>query len=325
MGMAASQSRYLGLTARKINVEYEGQQVNQQRTALANESAGLFRQLMSLEVPTAPSQHDYYEDQYSFSDPSSTDGKTILSSITENPESDPKTYTVVLTSKETVPQYNAIKDQQVTVTGSAGKYEINLSNGTHYELSAAINGMAQSDVDEFNKSEGISYVNEASDTYYRFSNTVSGTTYYINATKTGFDPTVATTQSVDFFTKMPITQDTSKTIENAQLGTTSNGQYNSIYWVDSDGSTHSYSLALGQKYDETGYNDAMAQYNYNKELYEKEVADINAKTKKLEETDRTLELRLKQLDTEQQALQTEMESVKKVIDKNIENVFKTFQ
>ena len=37
MGLAASQARFLGLTARKSNIEYEGQQVNQQRTALAEE------------------------------------------------------------------------------------------------------------------------------------------------------------------------------------------------------------------------------------------------------------------------------------------------
>ena len=36
MGMAASQARFLGLTARKTNVEYEGQQINQQRTRLIN-------------------------------------------------------------------------------------------------------------------------------------------------------------------------------------------------------------------------------------------------------------------------------------------------
>lgn len=36
MGMSASQARFLGLTARKTNVEYEGQQVNQQRTTLSN-------------------------------------------------------------------------------------------------------------------------------------------------------------------------------------------------------------------------------------------------------------------------------------------------
>ena len=57
----------------------------------------------------------------------------------------------------------------------------------------------------------------------------------------------------------------------------------------------------------------------------KKIADINAKTEKIQEQDRTLELRLKQLDTEQEALQTEMEAVKKVIDKNIESTFKTFE
>ena len=66
MGMAASQARYLGLTARKTNVEYEGQQVNQARTALANQSANLFNQLLTLEVPTPPSTTDYTTLQYSY-------------------------------------------------------------------------------------------------------------------------------------------------------------------------------------------------------------------------------------------------------------------
>ena len=77
--------------------------------------------------------------------------------------------------------------------------------------------------------------------------------------------------------------------------------------------------------DEAAYNDAMNQYNYNQTVYEKKLADINAKTEKIQEQDRTLELRLRQLDTEQEALQTEMEAVKKVIDKNIESTFKTFE
>ncbi len=37
-----------------------------------------------------------------------------------------------------------------------------------------------------------------------------------------------------------------------------------------------------------------------------------------------LELRLKQLDTEQNALNTELEAVKKVIETNVEATFKTF-
>src|SRR5574344_1485988 len=68
MGMAASQARYLGLTARKTNIEYEGQQINQARTALANQSANLFNQMLTMEVPTAPSTTDYTTVQYSYKD-----------------------------------------------------------------------------------------------------------------------------------------------------------------------------------------------------------------------------------------------------------------
>src|SRR5574344_638031 len=68
MGMAASQARLIELTARKSNVEYEGQQINQQRMNLSNESAGMFTQLMGLNVPTPPSTADYTQTIYTFSD-----------------------------------------------------------------------------------------------------------------------------------------------------------------------------------------------------------------------------------------------------------------
>ena len=52
MGIAASQARYLYLTARQTNVEFEGQQINQARTNLANEESGLFRQMLEIKAPT---------------------------------------------------------------------------------------------------------------------------------------------------------------------------------------------------------------------------------------------------------------------------------
>ena len=81
MGMAASQARYLGLTARKTNVEYEGQQVNQARTALANQSANLFNQLLAMSVPTPPSTADFTKVQYSYAD--GLNAETISSMLTE--------------------------------------------------------------------------------------------------------------------------------------------------------------------------------------------------------------------------------------------------
>ena len=68
MGMAASQARFLGLTARKTNTEYEGQQVNQQRTLLANKSANYYNDLLGMTVPTPPSVDEYTKTVYSFND-----------------------------------------------------------------------------------------------------------------------------------------------------------------------------------------------------------------------------------------------------------------
>lgn len=72
MGMAASQARFLGLTARKTNVEYEGQQINQQRTTLSNQTANYYNQLLGMSVPVPPSVADYTKTVYTFQDGSLT-------------------------------------------------------------------------------------------------------------------------------------------------------------------------------------------------------------------------------------------------------------
>ena len=76
--------------------------------------------------------------------------------------------------------------------------------------------------------------------------------------------------------------------------------------------------------DEAAYEDAMNKYYYENAQYDKTVQDINAKTSLIQQQDRTLELRLKQLDTEQLALKTEMDAVKKVVEENVKDTFKTF-
>ena len=76
--------------------------------------------------------------------------------------------------------------------------------------------------------------------------------------------------------------------------------------------------------DDVAYQDAMNQYYYENAKYDKMIQDINAKTSIIQQEDQQLELRLKQLDTEQSALSTEMEAVKKVVDDNVESSFKTF-
>ena len=77
MGMAASQARFLNLTARKTNIEYQGQQINQQRTALSNKSADLYNQMLTLSVPTPPNTQDYTKVTYSFMMPGGVDEANI--------------------------------------------------------------------------------------------------------------------------------------------------------------------------------------------------------------------------------------------------------
>ena len=60
MGLAASQARFLGLTARKSNVEYQVQQINQQRVALSNEVMGLYQKYNSLDkTKSQQSEQDF--------------------------------------------------------------------------------------------------------------------------------------------------------------------------------------------------------------------------------------------------------------------------
>ncbi len=79
MGMSASQARFLCLTARKNNVEFEGQQINQQRTSLSNESGSYYSELCNMVVPTPPSIDDYTKVSYTIDDGALTN--TITSMI----------------------------------------------------------------------------------------------------------------------------------------------------------------------------------------------------------------------------------------------------
>lgn len=76
--------------------------------------------------------------------------------------------------------------------------------------------------------------------------------------------------------------------------------------------------------DSDAYDQAMVEYEYKKQVYDKEMNDANAKVKIIQAQDQKLEVRLKQLDTEQKALQTEIDAVKSLRDKSIESAFKTF-
>lgn len=107
----------------------------------------------------------------------------------------------------------------------------------------------------------------------------------------------------------------------ALLESDGKGRFSSVKFEDD---SVVYTLNCETITDEAAYQDAMNQYYYKQEQYDKQIADINAKTEIIQAEDRELQLRLEQLGTEQTALQTEMEACQKVVSKNVESSFKTF-
>ena len=55
-GFAASQARYVMLTSRKSDLEFQGQTVNQQRMQIANQLSGLFNVAANLEPGSVQAQ-----------------------------------------------------------------------------------------------------------------------------------------------------------------------------------------------------------------------------------------------------------------------------
>ena len=537
MGMAASQARYLALTARKTNTEWEGQQINQARTALANQSANLFNRLLGLEVPNAPKTTDYTEVQYSFSD---GDNESVIDSwqqlssanpdynyvvksyyfanvytgsqkkledpqvhinkeITENSfssstvvkKNNDGSYTVsypdavklnykeitsnliadtdkndenkkmqkqfndFATAKQlaydagAIPSENVygyqdasgdwhfiLKEEidnmqtQVSYDGNDNSWSIRTPNGQNEykynsitdqdvqndaELEAALRdfevakGLAQKDgvlttdnVFGYQDSSGtwhffmpdntenpspveyasqdVMYIGNCKATELKklnvnddsnssnntideatelaqilrdcgdsaiskylsfdasgnlvyggkgiYSFTMNGKKYYtteddlLSSLNSPQDPThpIENQSRLSYYNANYLKTKIEQT-NNALLETDGNGRFKSVKF---DNDSVVYDLNVETVTDEAAYKDAMNEYNYKKEQYEKTIADINAKTSIIQQEDRTLELRLKQLDTEQNALATEMDAVKKVIKDNVEKTFKTF-
>lgn len=340
MGMAASQARFLGLTARKTNVEYEGQQVNQQRTVLSNESAGLFNQMLELQVPTPPSATDYYNTRYVFDsmgeDYSITKFDTAAGSING-------TYNIVL--EYSTLERNGYSSVPIT-QGTPMEFEDQVPtkiylDGKEYEITPAdTTGIDKGNIEVINSAirANDSLRNPEEDTYYKYTINEGETderTYYISSydierAQLPEDPSEMYTGGLTQYFAMDATVK-KKSNATATFQATSDGRFESVQitGVSNDELSEkltgkTFDLDLTQVDDTEGYEQAMKDYEYQKMIYERAIQDINARTEIIQQQDRTLELRLKQLDTEQEALKTEMDAVQEIIQNNVESTFKTF-
>ncbi len=329
MGLSASQTRYLSLTARKSNVEYQGQQINQARTALANQSSELYTEMMTLQAPTAPSPYTYVIDPAA--KPVIDWSQPAAWPLTRAQQKDFEIYYAGNEPKFTafnITEYEKVYNE---ATKTSSFFEVSYDKDGNRQVSSRPTSeealknttYCYKETGYTSDKEEVSFMNihtsEDESCSYRY-DSVKGV--FVEKTDkftpndfpshiTAFNAAAA---QYNVYSE-PIRKDIYESLDVVDNAKTS----------DNPGS-----LACGQRstatknINQAQYNAAMVQYKADLAEYEEHLDIINKKSEEIHESDKKLELQLKQLDTEQEAIQTEYEAVKKVIEKNIENTFKTF-
>ena len=308
MGMAASQARFLQLTARRTNIEYQGQQINQQRLALANASAGLFEKMLTLAVPTPPSSQDdkYYTQGYNFTDPADGIQKKIYWSSTELVVGDFEGTEFVNTSAVTSGHGVSIASNGSTICISS----TTLAAAAGGDATAMNDLLAAIGTPTTSEQEALGYTNVIRNV------TVEHNIYDPDGNFTTVQnqsPAVLQFDNLNRLLTVTLLNDPHIDID---AETASDGRTSFITAGDK--------LTYASVFDDVAYMNDVNRYEFEKAAYDYQIERINQETKQVQVQDKSLELKMKQLDTEHNAVQTEMEAVQKVIQKNIESSFKTF-
>lgn len=234
------------------------------------------------------------------------------------------------TNKTTIEEYNAAKEAYdgLQTPEYIGNCKLTLletlTSDQEAELKQVVQDMKAQGIDaDINNcfDEDSNYIGGV----YQF--TLNGKTYYssleglYNSNNSGTGPNHIDGQSSLAYYNASYVSTKIEDTKKALLETDSNGRFTSIRLEDD---TIQFTLNAETITDDAAYQDAMNQYYYENAQYDKMVQDINAKTSLIQQEDQQLELRLKQLDTEQNALSTEIDAVSKVVKDNVEKSFKTF-
>ena len=435
MGMSASQARLLSLTARQSNLEFEGQQINQQRTNLSNQSANYYNSLLTMNVPTPPSTDDYTTIQYQFviggneatvtqvlpqdnlgnylveytttlasigvqenqaykitasannsavktgalrevdgADPTEVynaelqyyvqsfredDQHGTLTALTNKSDRYDKTRltgnvtyynkygnqvdaTEALDNGELKDDYTALVDKQSDEIGYSivniqladrASYEEALARGEfvrEFQENTTDNNYGNDKVQTYAASNDATFSTVGSEYKEAFLNAgLDINEYYQYKSSTGIrfakkeDVEMSannSTLSIMTYAVASMKKTQTTQLSGVQIEFDASGRISSM--TDTEGNT--YTMTASTITDDDAYEDAYNQYIYEQYVYDQKQNEINAQIEILQAQDKNLELRLSQLNTEHNAIQTEMEAVNKVLSKNIETSFKTF-
>ena len=347
MGLAASQARFLGLTARKSNIEYEAQQINQQRLSLADQQTTFtknYNDKMSNRMflfndgdnSTVDKQLTYWDLVNPIDDTENpgaecrivdTNGNIIVPNYPSGDEEIQaiiSKYNITEDAKDNTKLYdnliNGNWEMRAKRTDDEGGYEwVTIP----YDEATFITKMRAENPDDDTDTE-----------YWRLYNTLIDKVNEQYQELTFENLTTMKDLEIRLYDK----DDKIVVPEMPKADYTEVfGKYNvDPYCVDSKYLEEK--LRNGdwfiQKHDTNGnggwsVNQAWSSVGYIEDVLDTSddaaaEAEYEYLMSKFQKHDKLLEIRLRQLETERNAIQTEMDSVSQVITKNVESSYKTF-
>ncbi len=342
MGMSASQARYLGLTARKSDNEFQAQQVAQERATLAQEMdtvATNYSNKMSntnllfvttnssgttstkLTYDTITSTDPIYGLSMRVVDstgrvvvPQAIDFDTLKQNAldTYNDAINNRAYSynadptvnnpVILTGANFVSQYYSTAGNTVyDNTGNA------IDSAT---LQKSIASLDAPGLVSYFKEKGITFSSQANltESLYTSDDSSAAVTYEktiadLDSQRSGTSYAVdANCSDPEYLEKMLRSGKWSLEKVEDSASSTDYGEWTTYDWTSSS--------RISSSLDTSDDGAAEAEYTERSNFFAQK--------------DKQLELKQHQLDTQHSAIQTELDSVKKVIEKNVESSFKTF-
>jgi hypothetical protein len=312
MGMSASQARLLTLTARLSDLELQAQTISNDKIRLSMQS-----EQASMD----------YSDALNKSKLTVSSGSTTVDATAYN-----------LTS------YNAVSstDKQRFIEDAEGRVLVTTTVGKAYDnaLNAAKTRQAGYTDKNAYLDATVGYHNEdsaklAGVTYDANKlavgeNTWSGVEDFMNSL--GYTSDNTKTTGTPKYDKGALTYYTNVMNQIAQNGYNAPGDDNMknsdwLYQEFANGNLHLYTDEDGNKtWENVSWSSGDASLNTKTDdtMTAKAEADYQAKMAQIQTKDKKFDLELQQIDTQHSAIQTEIDSVKKVIDKNIERSFKIF-
>lgn len=289
MGLAASQGRFLCLTARMNDLVYEGQQISQQRMALADEQSAIARnyteamgnKIMQCTTPEGGTQILTY-DILTNQDPATGLCMRIVD-LNGNVVTMPKTTTLNVTTKDE--NGNDVSESFTNSKDFISKYMSDLSEDEKNQMS--LNSLS-SVVDYFNQNYDTSAMTLS--LYHSTDSTLKNENERYLFDENCTDPKYLQEMLT---TGQWLLQKVSDPNTN---------KFENIVWQGNS--------AIQEVYDTS--DDAAAEAEY-----EAAMMELNKK-------DKLLELRLEDIQTQEQSVEKQIDSIKDVIKSNIEDTYKTF-